>query len=61
VNVFIIIIIIIYLIVPARLGPEVYSTSNRNEYQTQKIMFLGSRAQQVCRADDLTAICEPAV
>jgi hypothetical protein len=26
----------IYLIFPAALGPEVYSASNRNEYQKQK-------------------------
>jgi hypothetical protein len=26
----------IYLIVPAALGPGVYSASNRNEYQKQK-------------------------
>jgi hypothetical protein len=26
----------IYLILPAALGPEVYSASNRNEYQKQK-------------------------
>jgi hypothetical protein len=25
-----------YLIVPAALGPEVYSASNRNEYQKHK-------------------------
>jgi hypothetical protein len=26
----------IYVILPAILGPEVYSASNRNEYQKQK-------------------------
>jgi hypothetical protein len=26
----------IYLILPAALGPEVYSASNRNEYQKQE-------------------------
>jgi hypothetical protein len=26
----------IYLILPAVLGPEVYSTSNRNEYQKER-------------------------
>jgi hypothetical protein len=26
----------IYLILPATLGPEVYSASKRNEYQNQK-------------------------
>jgi hypothetical protein len=31
----------IYLTFSAALGPGVYSTSNRNEYQKQKIMFLG--------------------
>jgi hypothetical protein len=36
----------------------VYSASNRNEYQKQKKMFLGSKVQWVCRADNLTAICE---
>jgi hypothetical protein len=30
----------IYLILPATLGPGVYSASNRNEYQKQKIMYL---------------------
>jgi hypothetical protein len=35
--------------------------SNRNEYQSRKIMFLGSRARPVLRVDNLTAICEPIV
>jgi hypothetical protein len=51
----------IYLILPAALGHGVYSASNRNEYQKQKIMFLGSRARPVRRADSLTVICEPTV
>jgi hypothetical protein len=51
----------IYLILPAALGPGVYSTSNRNEYQKQKIMFLESGARPVRKADKLTAICEPTV
>jgi hypothetical protein len=52
----------IYLILPAALGPGVFSTSNRNEYQKQKkIMFLGSRARTVRRADNLTVIREPIV
>jgi hypothetical protein len=51
----------IYLIPPAALGPKVYSASNRIEYQKQKIMFLGSRARPVRKADNLTAICEPIV
>jgi hypothetical protein len=28
--------VLIYLILPAALGPGVYSASNRNEYQKQK-------------------------
>jgi hypothetical protein len=51
----------IYPILLAALGPGVYSTSNRNEYQKQKIMFLGSRARPVHSADNLTAVCEPTV
>jgi hypothetical protein len=34
----------IYLILPAVLGPGVYSASNRNEYQKQQKMFLRSKA-----------------
>jgi hypothetical protein len=62
----------IYLIVPAALGPGVYSASNGNEYQKHKIMFLESTAWPVRRAvmflestawpvrraDELTAISE---
>jgi hypothetical protein len=51
----------IYLILPAALGPGVYSASNRNEYQKQKNNVCGSRALPVCKADNLTAICEPFV
>jgi hypothetical protein len=51
----------IYLILPAALGPEVYSAYNRNEYRKQKKMFLESRALPVRRADSLTAFCEPTV
>jgi hypothetical protein len=47
----------IYVIHPAGSGPGVHSASNRNEYQKQKIMFLGRTALQLCRADNLTAIC----
>jgi hypothetical protein len=32
---------LIYLILPAALGPEVYSDSNRNEYQKQKYNVSG--------------------
>jgi hypothetical protein len=49
----------IYLILPAALGPGVYSASNRTP--KEKIMFLGNRAQPVRRTDNLTAICEPIV
>jgi hypothetical protein len=51
----------IYVILPAVLGPGVYSASKRNEYQRQKIMFLRSRARPVRRVDNLAAICEPIV
>jgi hypothetical protein len=45
----------IYLILPAALGPWVYSASNRNEYgNLKRIMFLGSRARPVRRADRLS-------
>jgi hypothetical protein len=50
-----------YLILPAAVGPGVYSASNRNEYQEQKVMFLGSKVWPVRRTDNLTAICEPIV
>jgi hypothetical protein len=48
----------IYLILPTALGIGVYSASNRNEYQNQKNNVSG---ELVCRADNLTAICEPIV
>jgi hypothetical protein len=32
------------VIIPAALGPKVYSASNINEYQKRKKMILGSRA-----------------
>jgi hypothetical protein len=50
----------IYLILLAALDPEVYSASNRNEYQKEKNMFLESRARRVRKAD-LTAICDSIV
>jgi hypothetical protein len=34
----------IYLILPAALGPGVYSASNRNEYQTQKNNVTGEKS-----------------
>jgi hypothetical protein len=49
---------LIYLIIPAALGPGVYSASNRNEYQELKIiMFLGSKVRRVRKADNLGADC----
>jgi hypothetical protein len=42
---------------PASLGPDSYSASDRNEYQKQEL-FLGSRAKQVLKADNLSTICE---
>jgi hypothetical protein len=51
----------ICIILPATLGPGVYSASSRKEYQNQKNMFLGSKVRPVCEADNLTAVCEPIV
>jgi hypothetical protein len=45
---------------PAALGPGVYSTSNKNEYEKQK-NFTESRALPALKADNLTAIREPIV
>jgi hypothetical protein len=50
------------MILPAALGPGVYSASNRNGTRIIKIiMFLEGQVRQVRRADNLTAICEPTV
>jgi hypothetical protein len=51
----------IYLILPAALGPGVYSASNRNEYHKEKKIFLGSRARLARKADNLTSINQPIV
>jgi hypothetical protein len=52
----------IYLILPAALGPGVYSASNKNEYQKHKNIFFWEVKQlPVRRADNVTAICEPIV
>jgi hypothetical protein len=51
----------INVILPSALGPGVYSASNRNEYQKQKIIFLGSKLRPVREADKCTAICEPII
>jgi hypothetical protein len=45
----------IYLLLPATLGPGVYSASNRNEYHKKKNVF-GEKS-----ADSLIAICESTV
>jgi hypothetical protein len=51
-----------YLILPAALGPGFYSVSNRKDCQKKKKkMFLGSRARLARKADNLTAISEPAI
>jgi hypothetical protein len=47
----------VYLILPAALGPRVYSASNRNEHEKQKRkIFLGSKKQMAYKAYSLTAI-----
>jgi hypothetical protein len=48
----------LFLILSPALGLGVDSASNRNEYQKQKKMFLGSRARPAPKADKLTTICE---
>jgi hypothetical protein len=47
----------IFRIIAATLGSGAYSASNRNEYRSIKIMFLGIRARPVRKAY-LTVICE---
>jgi hypothetical protein len=49
----------IYLIPSAALGLGIHSASNRNEYQKQKIAFLGSRARPMRWADNITGNYEP--
>jgi hypothetical protein len=53
----------IYLILPAALGPGVYSASltEMSIRNIKIIMFLGSKVRLVRRADNLTAIYEPIV
>jgi hypothetical protein len=51
----------IYFILPAALGPGVYSSYNRNEHQKQTNNVSGSNMWPVLRADNLTATCEPIV
>jgi hypothetical protein len=52
---------LVYLILPAALGPGVYSASNRNGYQKQKNNVSGIKAQPVHRTDKLAAICKSIV
>jgi hypothetical protein len=51
----------IYLILPAALGPGVYSASNRKSIRNRIIIILGCRARPVRGAGNLTAIYEPIV
>jgi hypothetical protein len=46
----------IYLILPAALGPLVYTSSNRNEYQKHNKIFLENRARPAQKADTLIAV-----
>jgi hypothetical protein len=51
----------IYRILPALLGPGIYSDSNRNEYQEQKKNVSGEYSTAVAWDWQLPAICEPIV
>jgi hypothetical protein len=51
----------VYLILPAALGPGVYSASNRNEHQKQANNVPGRKTRPVRWADSLATICEPIV
>jgi hypothetical protein len=51
----------IYLILPAALGPGVYSAYNRNVYRKQKNMFPGSRSWPAGKYDNLAANSESIV
>jgi hypothetical protein len=48
-------------ILPAELGPGVYSASNRNEYQKHESNISGSKVRPVRKAENLAAICKPIV
>jgi hypothetical protein len=53
---------LIYLILPAALGPGFTQLITEMGMRNIKIiMFLGSIVWQVCRVDNLTSICEPIV
>jgi hypothetical protein len=45
----------------AALDPGVYLAPTEMSTRSRKIMFLGSRARSVRRADELTAVCDPIV
>jgi hypothetical protein len=49
----------IYLILPVTLGPAFTQPLTEMSTRSRNIMFLGSKARPVRRADNLTAICEP--
>jgi hypothetical protein len=51
----------IHQILPAALRPGDSSASSKNEYQKQKIVFLGSKVRPVRIADNLTTIHKPIV
>jgi hypothetical protein len=48
----------IYLILPAELGPAVYSETSTRRIQ---VTFLGSKARPVRRTDNRASICEPII
>jgi hypothetical protein len=48
---------LIYLILPAALGPGVDSASNRNEYQESLKKKPGGKVWPARRADNLLAVC----
>jgi hypothetical protein len=50
----------IKLMLPAALGHEIYSASDRNEYQKQK-KISEEKSAVGAKADNFTAICEPIV
>jgi hypothetical protein len=50
-----------YLLLPAALGPRIYSPLTEMSNRSRNIMFLGNRSRPVCRADNLNSICEPIV
>jgi hypothetical protein len=51
----------IYLILPATLGPEVYTAFDTMSTRSRQIKFLGSKEWPVLKADNLAAIYEPIV